>query len=278
MRRIHAHEVSELAIRGHGVEITGNDRIVPDEAMVARWEQISNHVSLFLILSLAMVSAPVLAAHLFFTGATADYAGLPALFCFVLGGVFHFWGTRLLLGLFNSHLALETAHRGGWRAASARGADDGTESQPRATVLSARASDSLEPYSGSDSFIFISYKRDDFEQIRPVLQRVCGWGYRIGYDKGIPGGAEWDALIEDRLKRCAMLPFFMSRGSVESKYCRREVKFVDQLNKPILSLRLEPAELRHGPEMLLTRYKIIDVTAEDFAGEFERALKYQRVL
>jgi hypothetical protein len=277
MRRIHAHEVSELAIREHGAELADNDRIVPDEAMVARWEEINNHVTLFLVLSLPIVATPVLAAYLFMTGETAGLEGLPALACLALGGLFHFWGTRLLVGIYNSHLALEAAHRGGWRSADAPSGAAGTALRAPAALPTMRASEDLEPYSGNDSFIFVSYKRDDFESIRPLIRKVGEWGYRVWYDKGIPGGAEWDALIEDRLRRCAMVLFFMSRGSVESKYCRREVKFVDQLNKPILSLRLEPVELGHGLEMLLTQYKIIEVAAEDFAVEFERALKHQRL-
>ena len=124
----------------------------------------------------------------------------------------------------------------------------------------------------------MSYKRDDIDRVLPVIERVRGWGYRIWYDRGIPGGAEWDSLIEERLKSCALLLFFVSRGSVESKYCRREVKYTDQLNKPILSVRLEPAELGHGLGMLLTQYQMVDVGAGDFSGEIERALKYLRVL
>lgn len=148
----------------------------------------------------------------------------------------------------------------------------------RRSVEPAQAADGLDPYTGTEPFIFISYKRDDIERVRPILHRVRGWGYRIWYDRGIPGGAEWDSLIEERLKNCALLLYFISRGAVESKYCRREVKYVDQLNKPILSVRLEPAELTHGLEMLLTQYQMVDAGAADFAGEIERALKYQRLL
>lgn len=293
-QRIHAHEIAELAIRERGPESVGNHRVVPEESLVSRWEQINNHVALFLIVALPIAASPTVAAHLFLTGATAASVPLPslglpsaltlfrgfqgataadaqfpALVCFALAGVFHFWGTQLLGGLFNSHLAIEAEH-GGVPPAGAPAA---------ATSPAAPADDDgLEPYTGSGPFIFVSYKREDFERIRPVLRRIHTWGYRFWYDKGIPGGAEWDALIEEKLKGCAMLLFFVSRGSVESKYCRREVKYVDQLNKPILSLRLEPAELGYGLQMLLTQYQMIDSGAEDFAGEIERALKYMRLL
>lgn len=271
-QRIHAHEIAELAIRERGPESVGNHRVVPEESLVSRWEQINNHVALFLIVALPIAASPTVAAHLLLTGTTAAYVPLPALVCFVLAGVFHFWGTRLLGGLFNSHLSIEASHSGGGRPAG----DRAPAAMP--SPAAPAGDDGLEPYAGSGPFIFVSYKREDFERIRPVLRRIHTWGYRFWYDKGIPGGAEWDALIEEKLKGCAMLLFFVSRGSVESKYCRREVKYVDQLNKPILSLRLEPAELGYGLQMLLTQYQMIDSGAEDFAGEIERALKYMRLL
>lgn len=277
-RRMHAHEVSELAIRERGAGITADEEIVPDEALVTRWEQINNHAALFLILSFAMIGSPVVAAHLFLSGATSAYAGIPALICFILGGVFHFWGTRLLLGLFNSHLAFEAAHRGD--AGAAQKIEPGAQPKPSPSVPagSAGGEGQLEPYAGTESFIFVSYKRDDFPRIRDALERIRDAGYRFWYDKGIPGGAEWDALIEEKLKGCSMMLFFVSRGSVDSKYCRREVKYVDQLGKPILSVKLEPAEFGHGLEMLLTQYQMVDASNQDFTGEIERSLKYLRLL
>ncbi len=273
-RRIHDHEVNELAIRERGPEIIANDRIVPDETMVARWEQINNHISLFLIVAFAIAGSPVVAALLFLSGATAAYPGLPSLLVLILAGVFHVWGTRLVLGLFNSHLAIEAAHS---HAAdsdrSTVAAMPGARSSPAASVP-AVDDEELELYTGSGPFIFVSYKREDFDRVRPLLLRIQRWGYGIWYDKGIPGGAEWDALIEDKLKRCAMLLFCISRSSADSKYCRREVKYVDQLNKPILSLQLEPAHLGHGLEMLLTQYQIIDTDARDFPSQLERALRF----
>ena len=275
-RRIHAHEVSELAIRERGAEIAVTEEIVPDEAMVTRWEQINNHAALFLILSFAMIGSPVVVAHLFLSGATSAYAGIPALICFILGGVFHFWGTRLLLGLFNSHLAFEAAHRAGSVTGNSRSSKEPKPAQPNAAALDTNGA--LEPYAGTESFIFVSYKRDDFPRIRDALERVRDAGYHLWYDKGIPGGADWDALIEEKLKGCSMMLFFVSRGSVDSKYCRREVKYVDQLGKPILSVKLEPAELGHGLEMLLTQYQMVDASNQDFTGEIERSLKYLRLL
>lgn len=136
----------------------------------------------------------------------------------------------------------------------------------------------VEPYAGEGPFIFASYKREDFERIAPLLQVIHDAGYRVWYDKGIPGSAEWAALLEERLKSCKLLLFFMSRESVESKYCRREIGYADSRNKPILSVRLEDAELKHGLDMTLSQYQMVDATAQGLTVEIERALKHQRIL
>ena len=279
-RRMRAHEISELAIEEGGAGAADYSEIVFDESMVARWEAINNHIALFLIISFAMIGSPIVAALLFLTGATWEYPGLPAFICLVIGGVFHYWGTRLLLGLFNSHLALETSQRNQSSSVpsdvnSARLALAPHTTEPADHPLPGVA---YEPYDGMEPFIFVSYKREDFPRIKTMLGSVHDHGFRLWYDKGIPGGAEWAALIEQKLKDCSMLLFFISRGSVESRYCRREVRYIDQLGKPILCIRLEPTELAHGLEMLLTQYQIVDASNEDFTREIERALKYLRLI
>jgi hypothetical protein len=61
-------------------------------------------------------------------------------------------------------------------------------------------------------FIFVSYKREDLPRITPFLTRICEWGYEIWYDRGIPGGAEWDALIEEKVSQCKVLLVFLSQA------------------------------------------------------------------
>lgn len=151
----------------------------------------------------------------------------------------------------------------------ARGPDQATisalESAPRA-------------YMGQADYIFISYKRQDMPRILPILKRIAESGYRVWYDKGIPGGAEWDALIEERVRSCRLLLLFVSQAAIHSRYVRREVKFADALAKPLLSIKLEDAELTHGMEMLLTQYQMVNSGAPDFHEELERAIQYVRLL
>jgi len=135
-----------------------------------------------------------------------------------------------------------------------------------------------QPHAGLDDYIFISYKRQDMPRIAPILNRIALSGFRIWYDKGIPGGAEWDAVIEDRVRHCKLLLLFVSQAAIHSRYVRREVRFADALAKPLLCVKLEEAEFTHGMEMLLNQYQMVNAKAPDFHDELERAIQYVRQL
>jgi hypothetical protein len=134
------------------------------------------------------------------------------------------------------------------------------------------------PQTGLDDYIFISYKRQDMSTIAPILKRIAQRGHHFWYDKGIPGGAEWDAVIEDRVRHCRLLLLFVSQAAIQSRYVRREVRFADALAKPLLCVTLEDAQLTHGMDMLLSQYQMVNSRAPDFQDELERAIQYVRQL
>jgi TIR domain len=130
------------------------------------------------------------------------------------------------------------------------------------------------PYDGLDDYVFVSYKREDLPRIAPILREVVSVGQKIWFDKGIPGGAEWDTIIEERLAHCKAVMLFISQAAIRSRYVRREVKFADTLNKPVLSLRLENAVLSNGMAMLLNQYQMMDVENVNFRRELQRAFSH----
>jgi len=128
-------------------------------------------------------------------------------------------------------------------------------------------------YEGEGNFLFVSYRHQDVESIAPILHQLHLRGVHFWYDKGILGGTEWDAVIEQQLEQCCLVLVFLSQASVGSKYVRREVKYADVLNKPILTVQLEDTRLSHGMRMLLTQYQMLDVRAADFAAQLDRAMQ-----
>jgi len=128
------------------------------------------------------------------------------------------------------------------------------------------------PYDGSAPFAFVSYKRQDLQRIVPIIEAVQRLGVPIWYDRGIPGASEWDAVIEDRLSRCRFVLLFASNAAVRSKYVRREVKYADAKDTPLLPILLEDTTFAHGMEMLLTQYQMLDARDAGFDARLGQAV------
>ena len=126
----------------------------------------------------------------------------------------------------------------------------------------------------SEGFLFVCYKREDMSRIKPILLSLRAWGCEVWYDKGIPGGAEWDAAIEERIKNCKLFLLFLSEASVDSKYVRREVRFADVCDKPIIGVKLERVTLAHGLYMLLQQYQMLDATGDEFTNDMRNAVQF----
>lgn len=127
-------------------------------------------------------------------------------------------------------------------------------------------------YTGNEPYIFVSYSRLDIDQVSLVMRYLQARGYRLWYDRGILGGDDWTAVLEERLTSCCALLLFFSQAAIDSKYVRREALFADSLDKRIISVRLEASRLRFGMNLLLPRYQIIDQRAEDFFEQLVQTL------
>lgn len=111
------------------------------------------------------------------------------------------------------------------------------------------------PNSGGD-YCFVSYSHADTKTVQPVVQQANSTGLNLWWDAQIPGGSEWDAVLERQIENSKGLVLFLSSTAVESKYVRREVKYADAIGKGILAIELESGiELRFGLAMLLSQYQ-----------------------
>lgn len=104
---VRRHETSELLLREFGPEALAAPTAEPGDEMARRWERQANRIVLFLVVGLPIAFAPTLGAHLFLVAADPGNELLLPLACFLLAAVFHVWGTLLLVGLYNDHLAFE---------------------------------------------------------------------------------------------------------------------------------------------------------------------------
>jgi hypothetical protein len=133
------------------------------------------------------------------------------------------------------------------------------------------------PYDGSGPAVFVSYKRADIARVSRIIRLLQEIGLRVWYDRGIPGGSEWDEEIEERLRHAPFVVVCTSQAAVASKYVRREVKFADSLDVPILPVLLEEVTLAHGMGMLLTQYQMLDARVGNFVEALRRAVAHLHV-
>jgi len=110
----------------------------------------------------------------------------------------------------------------------------------------------------SEPYVFISYAHVDTADMR----RVRGWLHQAGVttwvDEHLQGGEEWDATLEDRIRRCALLLVLMSPAAAQSRFVRRELRFADAMGRRLLCFRLREATLVEGMAMLLLPLQWID--------------------
>lgn len=113
------------------------------------------------------------------------------------------------------------------------------------------------PYEGSEKYIFASYCHADGDAVFPIIERLSGEGYLIWYDEGIDPGDEWPETIASHLNGCEAFIAFISKKSVDSHNCRREITYAILKNKPFVSVMLEDVQLTPGMEMQLTANQCI---------------------
>ncbi|MDR3313199.1 MAG: toll/interleukin-1 receptor domain-containing protein, partial [Oscillospiraceae bacterium] len=68
---------------------------------------------------------------------------------------------------------------------------------------------SVEPYTGSEPYIFISYAHADKEQVYPILEEIGKLGYRLWWDEALVATEQWKAVISRHLKQAAIMVLFV---------------------------------------------------------------------
>lgn len=129
------------------------------------------------------------------------------------------------------------------------------------------------PYTGSDGYIFVSYSHADEGVVISILSELQKEGYRIWYDEGIYGGANWRVMLGERLEGCTDFLLFSSKNSTQSKNVRAEVGMALDLpeSHPIV-IRLDDATFPSGYEMYLKEYQNVFADKDNVMDKLKKAL------
>lgn len=86
-------------------------------------------------------------------------------------------------------------------------------------------------YDGNEPFLFISYARNDSEIVLPLIEGLQVRGFRVWYDKQISDGEQWQRVIAENIKKSRCVIAFISRASLNSPNCRKEINYAVNLSE-----------------------------------------------
>ena len=103
------HEYYELLLARFVADPAGFKVVRPSAKFARRWNRNQSAMALFLVLSVPMTISPILLVRQvdLNVGSSVSLISTWVAILFVFAGVFHLWGTHLLLSMYNGHLRIE---------------------------------------------------------------------------------------------------------------------------------------------------------------------------
>ena len=101
------------------------------------------------------------------------------------------------------------------------------------------------------SFVFVSYAHEDQSRIQDDVARLNDVVETVWLDESIGAGSPWREEIAEAIERCDVFLFFVSRSSIASEHCRRELNYALETRRRIIAVHLEATELSPGQKMSL---------------------------
>lgn len=104
----------------------------------------------------------------------------------------------------------------------------------------------------SGRYFFISYKRVDMERIAPIAAELDRMGIPLWYDEDIGYGAEWEAVLAEKIRNSLGVLLFVTQDTFEKtdtgiNYVQLEYKVAKRSGKEIIPVFLERVDVGQIP-------------------------------
>lgn len=86
--------------------------------------------------------------------------------------------------------------------------------------------------------VFVSYSRSDSSAVGRLVAQLKEAGYRVWHDVSLTGGQHWWDSILEEIRRCDIFLFALSRESIDSEACRRELDYAAALERRLVPVRV----------------------------------------
>ncbi len=99
--------------------------------------------------------------------------------------------------------------------------------------------------------------------VYPQIAWLQDQGVNVWYDEGISAGQNWRAVIGDSLDRASQFLFFISRRSLSSEHCNREINLALDEGKAVVPVYLEAVPLTADLKVGLNRVQALTCDASE---------------
>jgi TolB-like protein/Tfp pilus assembly protein PilF len=127
-------------------------------------------------------------------------------------------------------------------------------------------------YTGDEPFVFVCYAHADRDIVYAQMSNLHEHGVNVWYDEGISAGKVWRAAIGDALMKASHVVFYVSKNSLQSEHCNREVNLALDEGKEILPVYLEDVELTSDLKVGLSRVQALFLTDANYQQHLLRAI------
>lgn len=86
--------------------------------------------------------------------------------------------------------------------------------------------------------VFVSYSSRDKDRVTQLTQDLQDADEQVWLDQRLAGGDAWWRAILEQIRGCDVFVFALSQNSIESKPCRAELHYAQQLGLPILPVQV----------------------------------------
>ena len=98
---------------------------------------------------------------------------------------------------------------------------------------------SFAAYEGDEPYLFISYSHVDTDSVYRIMNRLDREKFRIWFDDTMEVGEDFRDELKVKIEKCAAFILFVSKASMDSKYCGMEIITAYKNNKKIYPIYLE---------------------------------------
>lgn len=139
------------------------------------------------------------------------------------------------------------------------------------------------PRAYKEDYYFVSYSHKDYKQVMKDILLLEDQGVNVWYDSDMHIGENWEDVAEMYISKfhCKGIIFYLSKNSILSKACNKEIEYVLENNKQFFSINLpleDGAEVKSGLSMLLELkqqgYAVSQELEDNFTKAFSDKMLY----